>query len=111
MFDRLIYKDLLNHFYCNNLFAKDKSGFMLGSSCILQFLSIDHETNFSLDCNPTIDVRGVFLDKSKAFDKLWHEGLLCKLESYGTGGELFDLFIDYLQECQQRVVLNGQSSS
>ena len=42
---------------------------------------------------------------------MWHEGLLFKLESYGIGGELLNLFKDYLHKRQQRVVLNGQSSS
>ena len=32
--------------------------------------------NSSFDCDPTQDVRGVFLDVSKAFDKVWHDGLL-----------------------------------
>ena len=80
-------------------------------SCFFQLLSIVHEINSSFNCNPTIDVKGVFLDISKALDKVWHEGLLSKLESYGTGGELLNLYKDYLQECQQRVVLDGQSSS
>ena len=84
---------------------------MPGDSCILQLLSIVHEINPSLDFNPTIDVRGVFLDIFMTFDKVWHEGLLFRLESYGIGGELLNLFKDYLQQCQQRVVLNGQSSS
>ena len=84
---------------------------MPGDSCILQLLSIVHEINPSLDFNPTIDVRGVFLDIFMAFDKVWHEGLLFRLESYGIGGELLNLFKDYLQQCQQRVVLNGQSYS
>ena len=38
-------------------------------------------------------------------------GLLLKLESYGIGGEPLNLFKDYLQEHQRRVILNGQSSS
>ena len=38
-------------------------------------------------------------------------GLLLKLESYGIGSELLNLFKDYLQEHQRRVILNGQSSS
>ena len=67
---------------------------MSADSCIFQLLSIIYEINSSLDCNPTIDVRGVFLDISKAFDKLWHEGFLCKLESHGTEGELLNLFKD-----------------
>ena len=111
IFERLIYKDLFNHFYCNNLFTKNQSGFMPGDSCIFQLLSIVHEINSFFDCNPTIDIRGVFLDISKACDKVWHEGLLFKLESYGIGGELLNLFKDYLKERQQGVVLNGQSSS
>ena len=83
---------------------------MPGDSCIFQLLSIVHEINSSFDCNTTIDVTGVFLDISKAFDKVWYEGLLIKLESYVTGDELPSLFKDCLQERQQRVVLNGHSS-
>ena len=70
IFERLICKDLFNHFYCNNLFTQNQSGFMPGDSCIFQLLSIVHEINFSLDCNPSIDVRGAFLDISKPFDKV-----------------------------------------
>ena len=84
---------------------------MPGDSCILQLLSIADKINSSLDFNPTINVRGVFLDISKAFDKVWHEGLLFKLEPYGIGGELLNHFKNYLHEHQQKVVLNGQSSS
>ena len=84
---------------------------MPGDSCIFQLLFIVHGISSSLDCNPTIDARGVFLNISKAFDKVWHEGLLFKLELYGIRGKLLTLFKGYLQERQQKVVLNGQSSS
>ena len=73
-------------------------------------LSIVHEINSFLDYYLTVGVRGISLDISKAFDKVWHEGLLFKLETYGIAGKLLNLFKDYLQECHQRVVLNGQSS-
>ena len=82
---------------------KIQSGFMPGDSCIFWLLSIVHEINSFLDCNVTRDVWGVLLDISKAFGEVWHEGLLLKLESYGIGGELLNLFKDYLQEIQQRV--------
>ena len=45
---------------------------MPGNSWIFQLLSIVHEINSSCDCNPTLDVRGIFPDISKAFDKVYH---------------------------------------
>ena len=53
----------------------------------------------------------MFLDISKAFDKVWHDGLLFKLKNYGVSGSLFTIIIDFLANRQQRVVLNGKSSS
>ena len=64
------------------------------------------QNNSSFDCNPTIDVRGVFVDISKSF-KVWHGGFLFKLESYCIGGELLNLFKNYIQERQQWLVLKG----
>ena len=48
---------------------------------------------------------------SKAFDKVWHEGLLYKLKSMGISGEFYDLLENYLSGRLQRVILNGQTSS
>ena len=47
---------------------------------------------------------------SKAFDKVWHEGLIFKLKQNGVDGNLLNLFKDYLTNRKQRVVLNGQES-
>ena len=74
-------------------------------------MSIVHEINSSFDCNPTIDVSGVFLDISKAFDKVWHEGILFKLKTYGVNAKVLNLLTNYLHERYQRVVLNGKTSS
>ena len=52
-----------------------------------------------------------FLDISKAFDKVWHEGILFKLKTYGVNGEVLTLLTNYLHERYQRVLLNGQTSS
>ena len=76
IFERVIYNSLFNHFVSNKLFTPSQSGFLAGDSCIAQLLSIIHEIQTSFDSNPPADVKGVFLDISKAFDNVCHEGLL-----------------------------------
>ena len=55
-------------------------------------------------------MRCVFLDISKAFDKVWRKGLLYKLKSYGVEGDLLSLLECYLRDRKQRVVLNCKNS-
>ena len=88
---RVIFKDLFNYFHKKELFTKCQSGFLPSDSCISQLLSIVHDINSSFNCDTTQDARGIFLDISKAFDKVWHEGLLSKLKTYGVKGELLNL--------------------
>ena len=80
-------------------------------SCINQLLAITHEIFEAFECNPTLEVRSVFLDISKAFDKMWHEGLLFMLSSMGISGELYNILSNYLSNRFQRVILNRQTSS
>ena len=54
--------------------------------------------------------RAVALDVSKAFDRVWHAGLLHKLKSYGISGQIFDLISSFLSNRRLRVVLDGKSS-
>ena len=74
-------------------------------------ISITHDIFEAFDVNPSLEGRSVFLDISKAFDKVWHEGLLYKLKSMGIPGEFYDFLENYLSGRFQRVVLNGQTSS
>ena len=61
-------------FLDNNLLAPNQSGFKPGDPCINQLLSIAHEIYKSFDDG--FEVRSVFLDISKAFDKVWHDGII-----------------------------------
>ena len=54
--------------------------------------------------------RTVALDISKAFDRVWHAGLLHKLKSYGISGQLFGLISSFLSNRRLQVVLDGKSS-
>ena len=54
--------------------------------------------------------RAVALDISKAFDRVWHTGLLHKLKPYGISGQIFGLISSFLNNRQLQVVLEGKSS-
>ena len=108
IFERILYNNLYKYLSSNNLITSKQSGFKAGDSCINQLLSITHGIYESLDQG--YEVRGVFLDISKAFDRVWHEGLTYKLEKNGIEGKLLNLFNDFLRYRKQRVVLNGQVS-
>ena len=111
VFERLIFNSLFNYFIENNLFSPHQSGFIPGDSCVQQLISITHEIYNAFDCNPSLEVRGVFLDISKALDKVWHDGLIYKLKRNGINGDLSRPIESFLSDRYQRVVLNGQTSN
>ena len=110
IYQRVNYDDLFNYFKNNKLFTHSQSGFLPGDSCIAQLLSIIHEIQTTFDNNLAVDVRGVFLDISKAFDIVWDIDILFELKAYGDYGELLSLLENFLENRKQRVVLNGQTS-
>ena len=57
------------------------------------------------------EVKDVFLDISKAFNKVWEEGIIFKLKQNGISGKLLSVLFDFLKDRKQRVTLNGQVSS
>ena len=111
IFEKIIYNSLFEYFHINNFLSVNQSGFRTSDSCVSQLISITHELYKDFDANPSLETRDVFLDISKAFDKVWHEGLLHKLKCYGVKGELYKIIENYLKNRKQRVVLNGQNSS
>ena len=109
VFERLLYNKMFSFFSEVNLILPKQSGFRPGDSCTNQLLSTAHEILSAFDDGH--EVRGVFLDISKAFDRVWHERLLFKFKQYGISGELITLIKYFLSCRKQRVVLNGQHSS
>ena len=108
LFERCVHSHLYNFITTNNLITKCQSGFMKGDSTINQLIAI--HTNLVENFDKGITTQTVFFDISKAFDRVWHRGLLHKLEATGIRGKLLDWLQDYLTHRSQRVVLKGQSS-
>ena len=110
-FEKIIFNPMLDFLEENSLLCPHQSGFCSSDSCQSKLLSIVHDIYVSFDQSPTLEVRANFLDISKAFDKVWHEGLIFKLEHIGISGNLLSLLKSFLNNRFQRVVLNGQCSN
>ena len=63
-----------------------QSGFRPGDSRVRQLISVVHEIYNAFDANSSLEMRDVFLDIFKAFDRVWHKGLLYKLKCMGING-------------------------
>ena len=82
IFERLIFNPVFEFLEENKLLSPNQSGFRPNDSCKNQLLSIVHSIYTDFDQSPSLEGRGNFLDNPKAFDKVWHEGLLYKLETW-----------------------------
>ena len=106
--ERVVFKHLYNHFRENNILSPLQSGFIPGDSTTNQLAFLYNTFCQALDFGK--EVRVVFCDVSKAFDRVWHKGLLCKLKAAGISGNLLSWFSSYLSERRQRVILPGTQS-
>ena len=109
-FEKVIFNNLYSYLDANNLITKNQSGFRPGDSTTNQLLYLVNEIHQAFEDSKSLEVRAVFLDISKAFDKVWHDGLIFKLKQNGVSGGLLKLFENYLHNRKQRVVLNGTYS-
>ena len=79
-----------------NLISSKQSVFKPGNSCINQLIYITHKMYESLGAG--LEVSSAFRDISKAFDKVWHEGVCFKLSPNGISGNLLKLLTDFLKK-------------
>ena len=75
--ERLLFNKMFKFFIENKLISSNQSSFKKSDSCFNYLLSITLEIYKSFDAG--LEVRSVFLDISKTFDKMWHDGIIFKL--------------------------------
>ena len=95
--------------YVSSYLSEWQHGFVKGRSCETQLVLTHHQWTRVLDEGRQVDV--AFLDFSNAFDRVSHSVLLKKLCGFGISGSILQWCESYLSEQQQRVVLEGVSSS
>ena len=109
VFEKIVFNQLYQYCTDNDILSDSNSGFRPNDSAINRLLHITD--NIYKGLNEHNEILLVFLDISKAFDKVWHEGLLHKLKTIGICGHLLAWFTSYLDNRKQKVVLNGKTSS
>ena len=107
--ERLINKAMWKHLDHHKLISDKQFGFRAGHSTSDALTYIAQRLTNTI--NDREEARVVCLDISKAFDRVWHPGLLVKLQALGFVGKLLDWLSDYLSNRSLKVVLNGKSSS
>ena len=106
--ERIVFKHMYAFCLEHNLLTWKNSGYKPLDSSTNQLIYISHKIYKSLENGN--DVCFVSLDASAAFDRVWHDGLLYKLQSKGITGKLLQWLESYLKNRQQRVVIKGQYS-
>ncbi len=111
--EKLIFKEVYLHLRRNGLLCEYQSGFTPGDSTINQLIHITDRILKSLD--DFEDCIGCFLDLTRAFDTVWHKGLLYKLDKYGirdhiNGSKTHTWFHSYLSNRGHRVSIDGKTS-
>ena len=95
IFEKIIFNNLYKHLITHHLITKNQSGFRPGDSTTNQLIDLVDEIHQAFDSTKSFEVRAVFLDISKAFDYVWHDGLIFKMRQNGISGKLLKLFQNY----------------
>lgn len=109
LLERIIKDQLMNHLTKFNLINSSQHGFIQKRSCLTNLLDFLNFTHRSVDAGEAVDV--IYLDFSKAFDKVPHNRLLSKIKAYGIGDCLVSWIRNWLENRSQRVMFNGSYSS
>ncbi|XP_046542833.1 uncharacterized protein LOC124253160 [Haliotis rubra] len=99
---------LKHHLETNALLSHDQSGYRSNRSCLDHIFRLENDIRLAQVKKQYL--AAVFLDFSKAFDMVWHDGLLQKLENVGVQGKLANYVQSFLQERSISVLVGDHLS-
>ena len=109
IFERVIRNHLVKYLEENSLLPDNQHGFRKNRSCLTQLIEHVDAVLKSLNEGDEVDV--IYLDYSKAFDKVDHKILLNKMRLYGISGKVLTWIETFLTNRKQTVVVNGEKST
>ncbi|CAI2736936.1 unnamed protein product, partial [Dicrocoelium dendriticum] len=107
--ERILKQAVTLHLGGQNVISYAQHGFRKAHSCTSNLLVAKETWARTLDSGKNLDV--VFVDFSKAFDKVPHEGLLFKLQGIGISGSLLSWISDFLNDRSMQVTVNDTFSA
>ena len=107
--EHVIVSNMMDHLDKHNILTDYQHGFRQKRSCESQLFITVHDLASALNTSSQIDL--AVLDFSKAFDKVPHQRLTRKLEYYGIRGNVNNWIGSFLNNRQQQVVVDGETSS
>ena len=107
--EAIMHNRLLSHVIDNSFISDRQAAYSKGDSTVLQLIYMVHSIRKAWSIGHIM--HGVYLDIEGAFDKVWHKGLLSKLEQLSIEGSCLDLFQSYLDNRKQIVVIDGCKST
>ena len=107
--ESLVKSRMLQHLKDNNLLSDHQHGFTANRSCLTNLLTTLEMVTKAVDDGDCVDM--IYFDYKKAFDKVAHHRLICKLKSFCFQGNLMQWIEGFLSDRRQRVVINGAKSA
>ena len=109
LLEKIVKKHIMEHFEDNKIIPKEQHGFVPNRSCFTNLL--DTMDNITKLQDMGVRVDEVFLDFSKAFDRVPHQRLLYKLNALGVKGHILNWIESFLSQRTQRVKIRKTLSS
>ena len=107
--ESIIKDQVVDHLVNNSLLNKSQHGFMKHKSCVTNLLEFFEKITLESDNNIPMDI--IYLDFSKAFDKVPKHRLIQKLKSHSIKGNVLSWINNWLTGRRQRVIINGEQST
>ena len=109
VFEKIVYNRIYEHLIFNNILTDRQSGYRQNHGTYTQLLYLIHSLHFSLDKSKDFSI--IYLDISRYFDTIWHQGLLAKCEQLcGLKGTLLHWLESYLHNRTHSVVVENSVS-
>jgi hypothetical protein len=109
LFERILRRHIVAFLEKNHIIHKSQHGFRPCRSCLTQLLHHIDNILSILEANQNADV--IYLDLSKAFDKVNHSILIHKIKQIGIDGKVCSWIQSFLSDRTQQVIIDGSNSS